>query len=434
MRTDLITYNPGATEAMTVDTIQGAAAAPFQPPSVTSVVVEWAQNMDACVQLADRIVDTELVPIAYWPLPKGVKAKDVMPRLPLMNEDQDSYQHRRRIAVATTAGVCYRGAELGMSWPQAVASIYMVGGRPGLYAEAMVALVKARGHRIEVVERGRTRCELRTLRRGDTDWQTFEYTIEDAEVAGYVPGKGPNVGGDSWKGNSKYVTDPAAMLYARDASIMCRTVYPDVLGGLVVVELAADEPVDVTDTTTVTKVTAADILAQPAPPTPAAVSAVRQEPNPAAASQPPSAPLPGDGESSPDVSTDPAPLTEKQWREINGLFVTHGVTGDGQKERRLRVLDMLFGDPESGRTITRGQDLTEAEGQIAIDSLRANGPAIIAEALGAATPTVEPDADAVAEQEAAEATYQSADDAAAEAEQQAAAVDPTTDDAWGDPR
>jgi len=111
------------------------------------------------------------------------------------------------------------GAELGFALMQSLRSIHIIEGRPGLYAEAMRALVLEAGHTITITESNSTRCTVRGQRRGtDTD-SVFGWTLDDAKRAALT-------GKDNWR---KY---PAAMLRARATGDLCRAIFPDVLAGL----------------------------------------------------------------------------------------------------------------------------------------------------------------------------------------------------------
>ena len=375
---DLITYDPGAIDTMTVST----TTPPNLPVPISgdaaglSILGDWLTAAESASALARQLVHSFFVPQAYKPSgPNGVE-----------------------VAVANATGAILLGQSLGLDPLTSLQQIYVVHGRPGMYSKMKVALAQRAGHRIWEEEYTPERSTWAGQRAGSEDVVRITLTIEDAKRAG-------------WTSNAAYSKTPADMLAARCQSRVVDRIAADALFGLRSIEDLDDEPAPVA---VAAKVTAAEILAKPAPTPAAAPSAVRQEPTPAAAAVVP--PLPGEGGPSDEGPKQEAPLTAKQWREINDLFVTHGVTGPGQSVRRLAVLDMLFGDLEAGRLITKGTDLTEAEGRTAIDWLRANGPAIIAEALGGTPAATEAaveqildgaaDArDAAARQAEAEATY-----------------------------
>ncbi len=218
-------------------------------PSVNLALFDWVAGMEAAMKAADYLVDTPAVPDSFWPMPPDKKLWEIPgknPKLRLPGETEESFQARRLVAVQTAGSVARYGLQIGIPPEVALQGIFVIGGRYSMYAEQMVALVKDRGHGHRVVERTATRCVVEVERRGEGNWQQFEFTIEQAIAAGYVKGKGPNAGKndygkDKTGGNDKYNTDPAGMLYARASSIACKTVFPDVLRGMVTREELQDE-------------------------------------------------------------------------------------------------------------------------------------------------------------------------------------------------
>ncbi|QNQ90739.1 hypothetical protein GP475_08875 [Corynebacterium poyangense] len=116
------------------------------------------------------------------------------------------------------AAILY-GAELGLKPLQALQQIFVVRGKPAIYARTMVALLKAKGYTFSTVE---DTPEAVTVRGTSPSGETEEarWTLERAKRAGYT------------KSNEKYQTDPQAMLYAKAASEVCRKLAPDVLLGV----------------------------------------------------------------------------------------------------------------------------------------------------------------------------------------------------------
>lgn len=123
---------------------------------------------------------------------------------------------------ADVMAVVMAGAELGLLPMQALRGIVMIEGKPTLSADAMAALVMARGDLCEYlrcVKTDATVAVYETKRKGHATPTEFTFSIADAERAG-LKGKG------NW---SKY---PAAMLRARALSGIARMVYPDILMGV----------------------------------------------------------------------------------------------------------------------------------------------------------------------------------------------------------
>lgn len=117
------------------------------------------------------------------------------------------------------------GADVGLSPTQALQSIYVIKGKPSLYADAMHAIVLAHPScvRFDCVKSTAAVAKFETVRRqpngkpGAVREKTV--TIEDAHTAG-------------WTRNEKYKLEPARMLEARCKSWLAKLVYPDVLKGL----------------------------------------------------------------------------------------------------------------------------------------------------------------------------------------------------------
>lgn len=140
-------------------------------------------------------------------------------------------EHFRNKPADVFVAISY-GLEVGLTPINALQSIYVVHGRPGMYADAMVALVLASGKAMyfRTVEATDTEATVETLRRGDPEPRRLTITIAQAKKAG-------------WTSNKKYDSEPARMLAARAKSTLCKDCYPDVLRGMASVEELRDEAV-----------------------------------------------------------------------------------------------------------------------------------------------------------------------------------------------
>lgn len=147
--------------------------------------------------------------------------------------------------VEEVAAAILAGAELGLPPIASLRAVDIIQGTPALRAHAMRGLVQSRGHQVQVVETGPTRCVVRGRRKGDEEWQQVEWTIERAAQMGLTQ-------------KAEWKKQPGTMLVNRATSEMCRLIAADVLYAM---PYAAEELEPAGDGgTTVTRVTAADYL------------------------------------------------------------------------------------------------------------------------------------------------------------------------------
>lgn len=164
-------------------------ARPYNPGSVATLK-EHVANMADAKMLADALCDTEMVPAAY------------------------------RGKAGNGAAAILLGMELGLEPMQSLQQIFVVGGKPAIYARTAVALVKSRaGIIVQTVDSSDESVTVSATdpRTGQVEVSTWD--LGRAERAGYV-------------GNKKYTSDPQAMLYAKAAMEVCRKIAPDVLMGI----------------------------------------------------------------------------------------------------------------------------------------------------------------------------------------------------------
>jgi hypothetical protein len=124
------------------------------------------------------------------------------------------------------------GAEIGLAPLQAMQSIAVINGRPAVWGDAMLALVRGSGLleyiREDISEAGAT---VRIKRRGEVE-AVREYTVEDAKRAGLWGKAGP------WQQH------PKRMMQMRARAFALRDVFPDVLRGVHVAEEVIDLPAE----------------------------------------------------------------------------------------------------------------------------------------------------------------------------------------------
>jgi len=122
------------------------------------------------------------------------------------------------------------GAEIGLKPMQALVNIAVINGRPSLWGDAVMALVRASPvceYVLEGEEGDTAWC--RVKRRGEPE-QVRTFSQADAKAAGLAGKQGP------W---SQY---PARMRQMRARAFALRDVFPDVLKGLPVAEEVIDMP------------------------------------------------------------------------------------------------------------------------------------------------------------------------------------------------
>lgn len=168
----------------------GELATTGLPTSAGTIqLAEWAAELGAAHQLGTALCKTAFVPKDFMGKPEAAAA-----------------------AILT-------GKSVGLDPMNALANIFVVHGRPAMYARTMVALVMAQGHEIVRTEATNESVTISARRKGTERWSDFTWTIQRATLAGYTS-------------NAKYKTDPIAMLTAKAQAEACRVIAPDVLAGM----------------------------------------------------------------------------------------------------------------------------------------------------------------------------------------------------------
>lgn len=166
-----------------------SAGLPTVPQALGTLVSQVAAMRDA-LELAQGLCDSELVPALYRGKP------------------------------GNGAVAILFGAELGLNPIQSLQQIFVVQGKPAIYARTAVALVKtAAGIVVQTVETNDERVTVTATDPRTGQVETSTWDIARAEKAKYTT-------------NAKYQTDPQAMLYAKAAMEVCRKIAPDVLLGI----------------------------------------------------------------------------------------------------------------------------------------------------------------------------------------------------------
>ena len=196
--TELATYTPAAVPA---------APTHFADPTGGRLVA-WADGLAAAHRIGSALCQTAFVPASFRGKPEEA-----------------------------AAAILY-GDEIGLTPTQALQSVHVISGRPGLYARAMVALAMSKGHEVWTVEKSDAKVTVAGRRKGSTHVHEETWTTARAQKAGYT-------------NNKKYATDPQAMLYARAAADVVRQIAPDALAGL---DYAVEE-LELSESPTVTTIT-----------------------------------------------------------------------------------------------------------------------------------------------------------------------------------
>lgn len=128
------------------------------------------------------------------------------------------------------------GAEIGLQPLQAMQNIAVINGRPSIWGDAMLALVRGSGLldfiREELSEDG-TKAICTVKRKGEEP-TVSEFSMEDAKKAGLSGKQGP------------WTLYPKRMMKLRARSYALRDVFPDVLKGMAIAEEEKDKEIDIT--------------------------------------------------------------------------------------------------------------------------------------------------------------------------------------------
>jgi hypothetical protein len=125
------------------------------------------------------------------------------------------------------------GAELGLKPMQAMQNLAIINGRPSLWGDAVIALVRGSPLCEYVIETDDgTTATCRVKRRGEPAEQVRTFSMDDAKAAGLMGKAGP------W---TQY---PKRMRQMRARAFALRDVFPDVLRGLPVAEEVMDTPTE----------------------------------------------------------------------------------------------------------------------------------------------------------------------------------------------
>lgn len=310
--------------------IPGALAPNIGPaPSLGSPVAPGIEAMQTWLQLASaaETLVTPLIGSAFIPASFRTQGRD------------------QAVERANSTGAVLLGLSLGIDPLTALQQIYIVHGRPGMYAKIKVALAQAHGHDVWDEEYGPERVTVCGHRKGWPDDRVVRVTMtmDDARRAGWD------------KTNDNYRKTPADMLWARAAGRVVDRIASDVLHGIASIEDLQDapEPTPVTSRVTVDDLPAAPARAiTPAAPAPVVVE-TDPEPTPA-----------------PEVAVEqavPVPDPEKLRRAMGDQFNKLKVSGPGVRERRALICSDIIRRP-----VKLAAEMTAEEVQLVLDNLTAD--------------------------------------------------------------
>ena len=115
------------------------------------------------------------------------------------------------------------GERLGVDPIAALSGVWIIEGRPCISARLCRALIVRAGHKWKVKEWDATKIVVEVQRKGDDDWQSFDYTMKEAAHAG-VAGK------QTWRQH------PKPMLMAAVTRRIVDAVFPDLFLGMTAYE------------------------------------------------------------------------------------------------------------------------------------------------------------------------------------------------------
>lgn len=168
---------------------QPAEVAVLAPTGAVATLAQWAGEARAAHTLATSLCNTSFVPDHF----KGKPAE-------------------------ATAAIL-TGHELGLSPMAALRAIYVIKGTPGMYANAMRAVLQSRGHEIWVEEQDQDHAIVCGRRAGSEHVIRVEWNADRVKTA-------------ELNSNPQYRKNPQNMYVARGTAEVCRQIASDALHGI----------------------------------------------------------------------------------------------------------------------------------------------------------------------------------------------------------
>ena len=170
-----------------------------------------------------ELVETKSFSLAPKNIDEALRLAEMLAKSDLVPKDFQNKPGNILVAVQW-------GSELGLQPLQSMQNIAVINGRPSLWGDSVIAIVKASPLCEYVVEETtETQSSCKVKRRGEPE-QVRTFTMEDAAKAGLKGKQGP------W---TQY---PKRMLQMRARSWALRDVFPDVLRGMPIAEELMDMP------------------------------------------------------------------------------------------------------------------------------------------------------------------------------------------------
>lgn len=295
-------------------------------------LARWVDAARNAHMLVAPLVNTAFVPEAYKP--------KVDPRA-----TPEQRRAAEEVAIANATAAVLQGITLGLDPLTALQQIYIVHGRPGMYAKLMVALVQAHGHEVWDEDLSDSRAVVCGRRNGSEHTVRIVVTMDQARKAG-------------WTSNQAYTKTPQDMLWARAASRVCDRIASDVLKGIASVEEIRDElRVDAeVGTRTVSPRRRPPISSKAIE---AAIDATEEPP--LEDDRPPAETLDHPSGTGAPVDEQPRLITQAQQRKLHALFRENDL---GDRDAGLLYIGAVIGRP-----VETTKELTVAEAGTVIDSL-----------------------------------------------------------------
>ena len=186
------------------------------------------KNFDEAYRFCQMMSETDLCPDSYKPATylNKICGQDLEAR-----KNPENIKRAKEMSVNNIFMACSYGGVLGLNPFQSLQGVAMVNGKPSVYGDTLLGLVRPLCDDFQEWFDGQTGtayCVI--LRRGSQHPIQQKFSYQDAQRAGLTSKKGP------W---TQY---PERMLQMRARGFAIRDAFPDVLSGVITREEAEDYP------------------------------------------------------------------------------------------------------------------------------------------------------------------------------------------------